>query len=100
MNFDNLVADAAPLLVETFATTVTYTPQVGSTFTLSAIRSDGKILDQESAGAYEVLDCPPSAFSAPPAVGDAVTMGSADYNVYRIERDQYPFVRLILRRIV
>lgn len=83
-------------VVASFGREVTYSPQVGESFTVRAILDTGVRQEDAAPGAYALLFVRSAAFAEPPARGDEVTVGASVYKVVDLEADAEGGLRLVL----
>jgi len=79
-----------------FGRQVIYTPQAGSSFTLTGIVDQAARAEDAAPGTYALLFVPAAAFVEPPARGDEVSLDGAVYKVVDLEADAEGGLRLVL----
>ena len=79
-----------------FGRQVIYTPQAGSSFTLTGIVDQAARAEDAAPGTYALLFVPAAAFPDPPARGDEVSLDGARYKVVDLAADAEGGLRLVL----
>lgn len=90
---------AAELVASELGEDVTYTPQSGAAVQVRAIPVNPARLEGLNPGQYTVRFVNASAFQAPPAAGDTVTIGSAQYRVFEVRNRGSGAAFLVLSKV-
>jgi len=83
-------------VLSAFGQQVTYTPQVGSSFSLTGILDRGARPEDAMPGMYALLFVRAAAFAQPPERGDEVTVDGSVYKVVDLEANAEGGLRLVL----